>query len=68
MRELGFSIEPVQTNMVYVQVGERARALGDFLAGRGIRVTPAPRMRLVTHLDVQAADVSRVIEAFAAFR
>jgi threonine aldolase len=68
LQELGFSIEPVQTNMVYVQIGERARALGDFLASRGVRVIPAPRLRLVTHLDVQAADVSRVIEAFAAFR
>ncbi|MNG09265.1 Low specificity L-threonine aldolase [compost metagenome] len=54
--------------MVYVQIGERARALGDFLAGRGIRVSPAPRLRLVTHLDVPAADIPRVIEAFAAFR
>ncbi|MFZ6046853.1 low-specificity L-threonine aldolase [Pseudomonas sp. CR3202] len=68
LRDLGFAIEPVQTNMVYVQIGERARALGDFLAQRGIRVSPAARLRLVTHLDVQAADIARVVEAFAAFR
>ncbi|MFC5697420.1 low-specificity L-threonine aldolase [Pseudomonas sp. GCM10022186] len=68
LRELGYVIEPVQTNMVYVQIGERARALGDFLALRGIRVSPAARLRLVTHLDVQAADIPRVVEAFAAFR
>ncbi|AYF87886.1 low-specificity L-threonine aldolase [Pseudomonas sp. JS3066] len=68
LRDLGYSIEPVQTNMVYVQIGDQARALGDFLAARGIRVSPAARLRLVTHLDVQAADVPRVIEAFATFR
>ncbi|MDH4564797.1 low-specificity L-threonine aldolase [Pseudomonas sp. BN411] len=68
LRELGYDIEPVQTNMVYVQIGDQARALGEFLAGQGIRVSPAARLRLVTHLDVQAADITRVIEAFAAFR
>ncbi|NWL78974.1 low-specificity L-threonine aldolase [Pseudomonas taiwanensis] len=68
LRELGYSIEPVQTNMVYVQIGDQARELGGFLAGRGIRVSPAARLRLVTHLDVQAADIPSVIEAFAAFR
>ena len=68
LRELGHDVEPVQTNMVYVQVGDQARALGEFLASQGIRVSPAARLRLVTHLDVQAADIARVIEAFAAFR
>ncbi|WP_044870571.1 low-specificity L-threonine aldolase [Pseudomonas sp. LFM046] len=68
LQELGYGIEPVQTNMVYVQMGDKARALGEFLAGRGIRVSPAARLRLVTHLDVRATDIPRVIEAFAAFR
>ncbi|WP_137823082.1 low-specificity L-threonine aldolase [Pseudomonas sp. D(2018)] len=68
LREFGFAVEPVQTNMVYVQVGDQAGALGAFLSARGIRVSPAARLRLVTHLDVQAADVPRVIEAFAAFQ
>ena len=30
LRELGYAVEPVQTNMVYVDVGERAVALRDF--------------------------------------
>ncbi|WP_342244798.1 low-specificity L-threonine aldolase [Pseudomonas sp. OTU5201] len=68
LSELGFAVEPVQTNMVYVQVGDQAGALGAFLSARGIRVSPAARLRLVTHLDVRAADVPDVIEAFAAFR
>ena len=65
---LGYSVEPVQTNMVYVQLGERAGQIKAFMAERGIAVSAAPRLRLVTHLDVSAEQVERVIEAFAAFR
>ena len=65
---LGYSVEPVQTNMVYVQLGERAGQIKAFMAERGIAVSAAPRLRLVTHLDVSAEQIERVIEAFAAFR
>lgn len=68
LTELGYSVEPVQTNMVYVQLGERAGQIKGFMAERGIAVSAAPRLRLVTHLDVGTAGVERVIEAFAAFR
>jgi threonine aldolase len=68
LRELGYVLEPVQTNMVYAQVGERAEALKAFCAERGIRLSAAPRLRMVTHLDVAAGDIERVLEAFAAFR
>ncbi len=68
LTELGYSVEPVQTNMVYVQLGERAGQIKGFMAERGIAVSAAPRLRLVTHLDVGNAGVERVIEAFAAFR
>lgn len=68
LADLGYALEPVQTNMVYVQLGERASTLKAFMAERGIAVTAAPRLRLVTHLDVSADDIERVIEAFAAFR
>ncbi|OLU32655.1 low-specificity L-threonine aldolase [Pseudomonas sp. PA15(2017)] len=68
LRELGYSVEPVQTNMVYVQIGERAAALKAFCAERGIRLSAAPRLRMVTHLDVDAGAMAQVIEAFAAFR
>lgn len=68
LAELGYSVEPVQTNMVYVQLGERAGQIKSFMAERGIVVSAAPRLRLVTHLDVDSADIERVIEAFAAFR
>lgn len=65
---LGYGIEPVQTNMVYVDIGAQASALGAFLGERGIRVSPAPRLRLVTHLDVKGTDIPHIVEAFAAFR
>lgn len=68
LAELGYAIEPVQTNIVYVCIGEQAGALGEHLAERGIRVSPAARLRLVTHLDVKNADIPRIVEAFAAFR
>ncbi|XLX42016.1 low-specificity L-threonine aldolase [Ectopseudomonas mendocina] len=65
---LGHRVEPVQTNMVYVQLGERAGQIKAFMAERGIVVSAAPRLRLVTHLDVSAEQIEQVIEAFAAFR
>lgn len=68
LTELGYSVEPVQTNMVYVQLGEGAGQIKAFMAERGIAVSAAPRLRLVTHLDVGTAGVERVIEAFTAFR
>ncbi|MDF3868139.1 low-specificity L-threonine aldolase [Pseudomonas denitrificans (nom. rej.)] len=68
LAELGYTVEPVQTNMVYVGIGEQAGALGEHLAGHGIRVSPATRLRLVTHLGIKSADIPRIVEAFAAFR
>lgn len=68
LAELGYQVEPVQTNMVYLAMGDGAPALQAFLAERGIRISPAPRLRLVTHLDVSAADIEAVIAAFATYR
>ena len=67
LRELGYTVEPVQSNMVYAQVGDRAGALKAFCAERGIKLIAAPRLRMVTHMDVSADDIGRVLEAFAAF-
>lgn len=68
LTELGFQVEPVQTNMVYLAMGDEAPALQAFLAEHGIRISPAPRLRLVTHLDVSTADIDAVIAAFATYR
>lgn len=67
LSELGYSVEPVQTNMVYVDIGERAAALKAFCAERDIRLSAAPRLRMVTHMDVSRAQLERVIAVFAEF-
>lgn len=64
---LGYTVEPVQTNMVYVRMDDRAGALKAFCAERGVILTAAPRLRLVTHLDVLPEHVEPVVECFAAF-
>ncbi|WP_263260992.1 low-specificity L-threonine aldolase [Pseudomonas sp. RIT-PI-S] len=67
LQALGYAVEPVQTNMVYVEIGQAAIALRDFAASQGVRLTASPRLRMVTHLDVSAAQVEQVIEVFAGF-
>ncbi|WP_313089075.1 low-specificity L-threonine aldolase [Pseudomonas sp.] len=67
LQALGYAVEPVQTNMVYVEIGERAASLKAFAAERGIVLTAAPRLRLVTHLDVRAEHLDPVLDCFAAF-
>jgi threonine aldolase len=64
---LGFTVEPVQTNMVYVEMGEKAAALTAFCAQRGIRLTSATRLRLVTHMDLHDEHLPVVVNAFAEF-
>jgi threonine aldolase len=67
LSELGFTVEPVQTNMVHVQIGERADQLKAFCAERGIVLSAASRLRMVTHLDVSGAQMEQVVAAFAEF-
>ena len=58
------------TNMVFIDVpGERLRALDAHLRDAGIRISIGylPTLRLVTHLDVDDAAISRTADAFAAF-
>ena len=67
LRAAGYEVEPVQTNMVYVQVGEQAEALKAFAAEHEIRLSAAPRLRMVTHMDVSHSQIERVIAVFADF-
>ena len=61
----GIKVEPPHTNMVFVHVGrEHGAELPRFLRSRGIVVLPGETLRLVTHLDVDAADVPFVVDAF----
>ncbi len=67
LREAGFVVEPVQTNMVYVQMGDRAEALKAFAAERGIKLSAAARLRMVTHMDVSRTQIEQVIATFVEF-
>ena len=67
LRAAGYAVEPVQTNMVYVQIDERAEALKAYAAEQGIRLSAAPRLRMVTHMDVSRSQIEQVIAVFAEF-
>jgi threonine aldolase len=61
-------VEPVQTNIVYVQVPpDRCAGLQTHLQARGITAGISPRTRLVTHLDVSAAQIAATVAAFGDF-
>ncbi len=69
LREIaGLAAATPQTNIFYIDVPAAAcDALRATLARERIRATVAPHMRLVTHLDVSAADVERTLAVFTAF-
>ncbi len=57
-----------QTNMVFVHTSEATiAALTTFLEARGIIIRGGATTRLVTHLDVNADDIDRVLAACTAF-
>ena len=65
LRELGLQAEQ-HTNMVFAKV-DRPAELAEYLKKQGVIVLPGPRMRLVTHLDVDRAGIERALGAFRAF-
>ena len=68
LAKLGLAVEPVQTNMVFVTVPkESAAALKQHLDASGVATLGGTRMRLVTHLDVDAQAIDRALAAFAGF-
>ncbi len=67
LREAGFIVEPVQTNMVYVQMGDKAEAIKAFAGERGIKLSAAARLRMVTHMDVNRSQIEQVIATFVEF-
>ena len=60
--------ETVQTNMVFIEV-DRACAsdLNTYLKQQGVLVDGSGAYRLVTHLDVDAADIDRAVDAIKQF-
>ncbi|NIQ10503.1 MAG: low-specificity L-threonine aldolase, partial [Gammaproteobacteria bacterium] len=58
----------VHTNMVFVDMDvDRKEQLMGFLKERGIKTGGYDQLRLVTHHDIDAADIALVIEAFREF-
>jgi threonine aldolase len=65
----GLSVEPVETNLVFVRVQETGFTAPELAArlreaGVDVSVSTPTRLRLVTHLDVSAADIERAIDRF----
>jgi threonine aldolase len=64
----GLRVTTPQTNIFYVDMAvDACEPLRQALARAHIRASIGPHTRLVTHLDVSAADVQRTIAAFEAF-
>ena len=67
LRELGLEVEQ-HTNMVFLRVSqEEVSLLGEHLKNNGVLALPGARMRLVTHLDVDARGIELALEAFRGF-
>jgi threonine aldolase len=67
VRELGLEVQH-NTNMVMVKIPpEKAQPLADELRKKQILVLARAPMRLVTHLDVDAAGIDRAIAGFRSF-
>ena len=65
LAELGFDVQPPDTNIVIADVADAPRLVGE-LWDRGVEVTPMSptRIRCVTHLDVDADGIERALAAF----
>jgi threonine aldolase len=61
----GIGAAAPQSNMVFY---DASPGLPEHLAKQGVIVLPGARLRLVTHLDVDAADIDRAIAAFNSFK
>jgi len=67
LKDIGLPVEQ-HTNMVFVQIPPKELpGLFEHLGKNQIAVLAGPRMRLVTHLDVDAAGIERAVAAFRAY-
>ena len=68
LERAGLKVDPVQTNMVFATIpAESVAPLARHLEAHGVTALVYPRLRLVTHLDVDRAQVERAVEVFSAF-
>ena len=65
---LGLEVDPVQTNMVFATIPKESVAgLKQHLEAHGVVALVSPRLRLVTHHDVDRGQIDRAVAAFATF-
>jgi threonine aldolase len=68
LSEAGLKVEPVQTNMVFAHIpGDSVQPLARHLEAQGVKALVSPKLRLVTHLDIDRAQVERALAIFGAF-
>ncbi|MES2684991.1 MAG: low-specificity L-threonine aldolase [Pseudomonadota bacterium] len=62
LRQLGLVVEPVQTNIVFVQIpAEKIAPMAAAVQAGQVLASIGARSRLVTHLDVTRSDIDRVL-------
>lgn len=65
----GFNVRMPDTNILFIDVAPaRVEALQREMIQAGIKIIASERTRLVTHLDIDRADIDRTINAFAKFQ
>ncbi len=62
LQRLGWAVEPVQTNIVFVQIpAARVATVAAAFKAEGVLASIGERTRLVTHLDISREDIDRVL-------
>jgi threonine aldolase len=65
LRDAGYEVEGPYTNMVFARIpAEKLPSLKSHFEEHRIQILPGARLRLVTHLDVDAAGIERALDAF----
>jgi threonine aldolase len=68
LAKAGLKVEGPHTNMVFASIpAESVAGLKQHLEQNGIVALVGPKLRLVTHLDVDAAAIDRAVEVFGAY-
>jgi threonine aldolase len=68
LAKAGLKVEGPHTNMVFASIpAESVAGLKQHLEQNGIVALVGPKLRLVTHLDVDAAAIDRAVEGFGAY-
>ncbi|MCG8684474.1 MAG: low-specificity L-threonine aldolase [Desulfobacterales bacterium] len=67
IEELSINPDDIQTNMFFATVGNKIESLADHMEKHGVLIDRAEFLRIVTHLDVAAEDIEKVVHGFHSF-